>query len=85
MNGFEVMFKFHGDLECGPVGPARSNPSWHLTVPRVTVAAISSSNPSRPSGALSCVRGLSLRPTTQLPRRAPRSLSLGSLGSIMRI
>ena len=31
MNGFEVMSKFHFDCECGPVGPARSNPSWHLT------------------------------------------------------
>ena len=33
MNRFEVMFKFHYDCECGPVGPARSNPSWHLTQP----------------------------------------------------
>ena len=31
MNGFEVAVCFHYDLECGPVGPARSNPSWHLT------------------------------------------------------
>ena len=34
MNGFEVMFKFHFDCECGPVGPARSNPSWHLNQQR---------------------------------------------------
>ena len=56
------------------------NHALQRTVPRVTVAAISSSNPSRPSEALSYARGLSLRSTTQLPRRAPRSLSLGSLG-----
>ena len=38
MNGFEVMFNFHFDWEGGPVGPARSNPSWHLT--RVTSSAL---------------------------------------------
>src|SRR5262245_15521994 len=29
MNGFEVEVTFHS--ECGPVWPAHSNPSWHLT------------------------------------------------------
>ena len=62
--------------------PNRTAPNHALqrTAPRVTVAAISSSDPSRPSGALSYVRCLLLRSTTQLPRRAPQSLSLGSLG-----
>src|SRR5256885_6631379 len=32
MNGFEVEVYFH--QECGPVWPAHSNPSWHLTAPR---------------------------------------------------
>ena len=56
------------------------NHALQRTAPRVTVAAISSSNPSRPSVALSYARSLSLRSTTQLPRHAPPSLSLGSLG-----
>lgn len=38
------------------------------TAPRVTVAAISSSNPSRPSVALSYARLLSLRSTTSRRR-----------------
>ena len=59
---------------------ATPNHALQRTAPRVTVAAISSSHPSRPSVALSYVRSLSLRPTTQLPRHAPPSLSLGSLG-----
>ena len=59
---------------------ATPNHALQRTAPRVTVAAISSLDPSRPSGALSYARGRSLRPTTQLPRRAPQSLSLGSLG-----
>ena len=61
------------------------NHALQRTAPRVTVAAISGSDPSRPSVALSYARGLSLRSTTQLPRRAPRSLSLGSLGASARI
>ena len=56
------------------------NHALQRTAPRVTVAAISSSNPSRPSVALSYARSLSPRSTTQLPRHAPPSLSLGSLG-----
>ena len=56
------------------------NHALQRTAPRVTVAAISSSNPSRPSVALSYARLLSPRSTTQLPRHAPPSLSLGSLG-----
>ena len=56
------------------------NHALQRTAPRVTVAAISSSNPSRPSVALSYARCLSLRSTPQLPRHAPPSLSLGSLG-----
>ncbi len=56
------------------------NHALQRTAPRVTVAAISGSNPSRPCVALSYARCLFLRSTTQLPRRAPRSLSLGSLG-----
>ena len=65
----------------GPIPRITSTPNQALqrTVPRVTVAAVSSSVPSRPSGALSYVRCRFLRSTTQLPRRAPRSLSLGSL------
>ena len=61
--------------------PNRTAPNHALqrTAPRVTVAAISSSNPPRPSVALSYVRCLLLRSTPQLPRRAPPSLSLGSL------
>ena len=58
-----------------------ANHALQRTVPRVTVAAISSLDPSRPSEALSYARCLLLRATTQLPRRAPRSLSLGSLGA----
>ena len=59
---------------------ATPNHALQRTAPRVTVAAISSSNPSRPSVALSYARCLFLRPTSQLPRHAPPSLSLGSLG-----
>ena len=62
-----------------------ANHALQRTVPRVTVAAISSLDPSRPSGALSYARCRFLRPTTQLPRRAPRSLSLGSLGVRSRL
>ena len=57
------------------------NHALQRTAPRVTVAAISGLDPSRPSVALSYARSLSLRPSTQLPRRAPQSLSLGSLGA----
>ena len=56
------------------------NHALQRTAPRVTVAAISGSDPSRPSVALSYVRCPFLRSTTQLPRHAPPSLSLGSLG-----
>ena len=59
---------------------ATPNHALQRTAPRVTVAANSSSNPSRPSVALSYARSLSPRSTTQLPRHAPPSLSLGSLG-----
>ena len=59
--------------------PATPNHALQRTAPRVTVAANSSSNPSRPSMALSYVRCLFLRSTTQLPRHAPPSLSLGSV------
>ena len=62
-----------------------ANHALQRTVPRVTVAALSSLDPSRPSEALSYVRCLLLRATTQLPRRAPRSLSLGSLGVSARL
>ena len=61
---------------------ATPNHALQRTAPRVTVAAISGSDPSRPSGALSYARFLFLRLTTQLPRHAPPSLSLGSLGQI---
>ena len=64
--------------------PATPNHALQRTAPRVTVAAISSSNPSRPSGALFYARCRLLRSTTQLPRRAPQSLSLGSLGVASR-
>jgi len=57
------------------------NHALQRTAPRVTVAAISGSDPSRPCGALSYARGLFLRPTPQLPRHAPPSLSFGSLGA----
>ena len=56
------------------------NHALQRTAPRVTVAAISSLDPSRPSVALSYARYRFLRSTTQLPRHAPPSLSLGSLG-----
>ena len=59
---------------------ATPNHALQRTAPRVTVAAISGSDPSRPSVALSYARGFFLRSTTQLPRHAPPSLSLGSLG-----
>ena len=59
---------------------ATPNHALQRTAPRVTVAAISSSDPSRPSVALSYARCRFLRSTTQLPRHAPPSLSLGSLG-----
>ena len=59
---------------------ATPNHALQRTAPRVTVAAISSSDPSRPCVALSHARYRFLRPTTQLPRHAPPSLSLGSLG-----
>ena len=63
------------------LNPMKSpNHALQRTAPRVTVAAISSLDPSRPSGALSYARDRLLRSTTQLPRRAPQSLSLGSLG-----
>ena len=61
------------------------NHALQRTAPRVTVAAISSLDPSRPSVALSYVRCRLLRSTTQLPRRAPQSLSLGSLGVATRL
>ena len=60
------------------------NHALQRTAPRVTVAAISGSDPSRPSVALSYARCRFLRSTTQLPRRAPQSLSLGSLGVATR-
>ena len=60
------------------------NHALQRTAPRVTVAAISSSNPSRPSGALSYARCHFLRSTPQLPRHAPPSLSLGSFGVSFR-
>ena len=56
------------------------NHAMQRTVPRVTVAAFSSLDPSRSSVALSYARSLSPRSTPQLPRHAPPSLSLGSLG-----
>ena len=64
--------------------PSTPNHALQRTAPRVTVAANSSSNPSRPSVALSYARCLFLRLTTQLPRHAPPSLSLGSLGDSSR-
>ena len=60
--------------------PTSPNQALQRTAPRVTVAANSSSNPSRPSVALSYARCVFLRLTSQLPRHAPPSLSLGSLG-----
>ncbi len=62
-----------------PVRPAPRNPSWHLTAPRVTVAAISGLCPSRPIGALSYVRGLFLRST--FAATAPRS-AVAELGVV---
>jgi hypothetical protein len=59
---------------------ATPNHALQRTAPRVTVAAISRPGASRPGVALSHVRCLLLRSTPQLPRRAPQSLSLGSLG-----
>ena len=61
------------------------NHALQRTAPRVTVAAISGSDPSRPSVALSYARCRFLRSTTQLPRRAPQSLSLGSLGALAHL
>jgi len=61
--------------------PNRPNHALQRTAPRVTVAAISGLDPSRPCRALSYARCLFLRLTTQLPRHAPPPLSLGSLGS----
>ena len=61
------------------------NHALQRTAPRVTVAAISGSDPSRPSVALSSARCRFLRSTTQLPRHAPPSLSLGSLGVSSRL
>ena len=69
-------------LRGGSIRLQQSTPNQALqrTAPRVTVAAISSSVPSPASVALSYVRCHFLRSTTQLPRRAPQSLSYGSLG-----
>ena len=72
-------------LTTNPMRPETPNHALQRTAPRVTGAAISSSNPSRPSVALSYVRCPSLRSTTQLPRHAPPSLSLGSLGHSTRL
>ena len=60
------------------------NHALQRTAPRVTVAANSGPYPSRPCVALSYVRCLFLRLTPQLPRHAPPSLSLGSLGDATR-
>ena len=86
--GFDSLASLRALRTCQPersykpmTTPATPNHALQRTAPRVTVAAISSSNPSRPSVALSYVRCLLLRSTTQLPRRAPQSLSLGSLGA----
>jgi len=75
-HGFGVRFAITSTQNVTP------NHALQRTAPRVTVAAVSSLDPSRTSGALSYVRGLSLRSTSQLPRRAPQSLSLGSLGVV---
>src|SRR5262249_21629573 len=65
-----------------PMNPQTPNHALQRTAPRVTVAADSGSCPSRPSVAISYARGRFLRSTTQLPRHAPPSLSLGSLGDL---
>ena len=62
---------------------ATPNHALQRTAPRVTVAANSSSNPFRPCAAFSYARSLSPRSTTQLPRHAPPSLSLGSLDQMI--
>ena len=60
------------------------NQALQRTGVAVTLAAIPSSNPSRPSVTLSYARSLFLRSTPQ-PSRQPRpSLSLGSLGVATR-
>ena len=58
------------------------NQALQRTAPRVTVAAIPGPHPSRPCVALSYARSVPLRLTPQLPRHAPPSLSLGSLGGV---
>jgi len=78
-HGFGVRFAITSTQNVTP------NHALQRTAPRVTVAAVSSLDPSRTSGALSYVRGLSLRSTSQLPRRAPQSLSLRSLGVATRV
>jgi hypothetical protein len=64
--------------------PTSPNHALLRTAPRITVAAIPSLDPSRPSGALSYARDSFLRSTTQLQRRAPQSLSFWAL-SVARI
>ena len=79
-------FSMPSDTNAMRINPIRTWPNHALqrTAPRVTVAAISGLCPSRPSVELSYARSLSLRSTTQLPRHAPPSLSLGSLGVATR-
>ena len=84
LNREESAFSMKPD-NSNPASEPSPNHALQRTAPRVTVAAISSLDPSRPSVALSYVRCLLLRSTTQLPRRAPQSLSLGSLGVATRV
>ena len=78
---------FRGGAFCGSTralprnsnAEVKANNALQRTAPRVTVAALSGSVPSRPCAPLFVARRLSLRSTPQLPRRAPQSLSLESL------
>ena len=59
---------------------ATPNHALQRTAPRVTVAAISSPGVSRPSHLCPTSVAPFCAPPSQLPRHAPPSLSLGSLG-----
>ena len=65
------------------LNPTSPNHALQRTAPRVTVAAfLRSTRPLRLTRSLPRASSLSLTP--QLPRRAPQSLSLGSLGAATR-
>ena len=61
------------------------NHALQRTAPRVTVAAISYPGVSRPSHRCPTSAASFCAPPSQLPRHAPPSLSLGSLGDFARL